>query len=144
MTPGERTFPGPFQSGEVRGSPPLLRVPPDSGLPQVAVPAGGLQRDLWGRSCAEDPVLRPGPRGGQGRGDPAGHPVPGAASPRAAGGLQPGGLPAQVSSPRVCSRQPELLACADAGPGPWGLKGSSVAQETGPPGRLRSVSEETL
>lgn len=70
--------------------------------------------------------------------------MPGAASPGAAGGLQPRALPAQVSSPRVCSRQPELLACADAGPGPWGLKGSSVAQETGPPGRLHSVSEKTL
>lgn len=37
---------------------------PDFSLLQVAVQAGGLQRELWGRGHAEDPVLCPGPWGG--------------------------------------------------------------------------------
>ena len=47
--------------------------------------------------------------------------MPGAAPPGAAGGLQPGALPAQVSSLSVGSRQPERLACANVGLGPWEL-----------------------
>lgn len=132
VTPRESTSSGPSWCGEMRGTPGSSESPtPDSGLPQVAVQAGSLQCELWGRGCAEDPVLCPGPQGGQGRRDPARCPVPGAASPRATGGLQPRALPAQVSSLRMSSRGPELLVCADASLGAMGTKGRLLGtQET--------------
>nr|XP_060466306.1 A disintegrin and metalloproteinase with thrombospondin motifs 13 isoform X7 [Panthera onca] len=80
------------------------QAPPRPGLQsgalpcQVAVQAGSLQRELWRRGRTEDPVLRTGPRGARGRGDPAGQPVPGAASPGAAGAVRPGALPTQVEN----------------------------------------------
>ncbi|KAB0394060.1 hypothetical protein E2I00_001764, partial [Balaenoptera physalus] len=46
----------PFPVWGSEGKPPTPRGPPDSGLPQVAVPAGGLQRELWGRSRTQDPL----------------------------------------------------------------------------------------
>lgn len=86
---GPRTHRPPASIQVLAGAPPR---PPRGLQPralprQVAVQAGGLQRELWGRGRAQDPVLCPGSRGGQGRGGPAGCPVPWAASPEAAGAL---------------------------------------------------------
>lgn len=114
----------------MRGVPGCSGYAPDSGSPQVAVQAGGLQRELWGRRRAEDAVLCPGSRGGRGRGGPAGRPVPRAASPEAAGGLWPGALPTQVSSPRTSSRWLELRCVPMPGQVPWGWEGGSAAQGT--------------
>lgn len=108
-----------------------------------------MQCELWRRVCAEDAILCTGSRGGRGRGDPARYPVPGAASSRAAGSLQPRALPTQVSSPEVLGKQPEVLECADTRPVAVGLilgwlwpGRQSLGSRT--TGRLYQVSEVTF